>query len=90
MGRTRKEAKLSELNAYVEIYPEFIEDVQKFMAKKKNGDETPWSECPWSYSVKDITKVDTISARTCKLYIHRLQERISECKAEIAKLNAEN
>jgi hypothetical protein len=90
MGRTPKEARLANLNAYVEVYPEFIEDVQKFMAKKKNGDETPWNECPWSYSVKDLTKVDKISARTCRLYIRHLQKRICECKAEIAKLNAEN
>ena len=84
-GRTPKEVRLYTLNANIRVYPELIEDVQKFIDNKNNGDETPWSECPYSYSVKDHTKKE-VSLESCQEYISIMSSKIIAHQREIMEL----
>ncbi|EKX32123.1 hypothetical protein GUITHDRAFT_121715 [Guillardia theta CCMP2712] len=81
-GRTRKEAKLATLEINDKVYLERIEEVQEFIDKKNNGDETPWSKCPCFYSIKYHTKKE-VSFESCQEYISIMSSKIIANQQEI-------
>ena len=69
----------------VKGYRNIVADVQEFVDKKNNGDETPWSECPCAYGIKDRTKKE-VSLESCEEYIHIMTSKYTEFEKKIAKL----
>ena len=82
---SRCDDKVYHLKERIEGYKEIIADVQKFIDKKKNGDETPWSKCPCAYGIKDRTKKE-VSLKSCEEYINIMTSEYIEFENEIIKL----
>ena len=82
---TLEEKRLIHLNIKIDVHTGLIEEVQKFINKKVNGDETPWSECPLSYNIKNHTKKE-VSFESCQEYISIMSSEIIANQQKIMEL----
>ena len=83
--RTFKEARMATLEINDKVYSENIEKVQKFIDKKNNGDETPWSECPVFYAIRAYTQKQ-VSFESCQEYISIMSSKIIANQQEVIEL----